>query len=577
MVRMTERGSRGRKKGPKGRGPAPEPGRVEPPRAQPAAGETWRDILLPATGGGKRWLLGALALAFLLRVWNIKGMFPVLVDESIYMRWTEIIVHQGNWFISLLDGKPPLTYWILAVPRFVTGADPLLQGRLLSVVAGLCSTVGVFAVARRLVPAEAGERAGLIAAHLYALFPWALLYDRLAYTEAWVNLMGVAVALTSIACFDREGGTWKRALAPGLALGLGLFTKQTVVLWAGVPAAAAFFLGRKHGGWLQRLAVIYLCGGLFLGLNALLTPEAPTLESHDAVLHHTGFFADPADLLEDPFLAAGKNSGLILSYIGAYLTWPAALAALASAVWLGMRGSFAPWLLVFGSLLPVTAEVFLLELMFPTRYPFSHFWPWLAIASAGAAAGWDWLGERAPEKRKLAAGLAAVVLCGPLVARDALMLGAPQAGLHPADVEGFLGDSAHVGYGIAEAAQMIENAADQHGGLVLLVDPVWGPPADALAAMLNRRHGIHVYEAWWTQLSPTHAIRPDGTAEIIRSHYERVSGGSVDFANAGPIYYATDTHYYPRQAVLTRQPDAQLVHSFPKPGGKHSIDVYRLR
>ena len=42
-------------------------------------------------------------------------MFPVLVDESIYMHWAEIIEHQGQWFISLLDGKQPLQYWVLAV------------------------------------------------------------------------------------------------------------------------------------------------------------------------------------------------------------------------------------------------------------------------------------------------------------------------------------------------------------------------------------------------------------------------------------------------------------------------------
>jgi len=37
-------------------------------------------------------------------------MFPILVDESIYLRWAEIIDHQGQWFISLLDGKQPLQY-----------------------------------------------------------------------------------------------------------------------------------------------------------------------------------------------------------------------------------------------------------------------------------------------------------------------------------------------------------------------------------------------------------------------------------------------------------------------------------
>jgi 4-amino-4-deoxy-L-arabinose transferase-like glycosyltransferase len=162
-----------------------------------------------------------LVVAFLLRVYHLLEMFPILVDESIYLRWAEIIDHQGQWFISLLDGKQPLQYWLLTVLRKVSDGDPLLAARLLSVVVGLLSTVALFALGKRL----AGERAGLIAAGLYACLPYALLYDRLAYTEAFVNFFGILIAYASIACFDRGGGSWRGTLAAGLALGLGLFTK----------------------------------------------------------------------------------------------------------------------------------------------------------------------------------------------------------------------------------------------------------------------------------------------------------------------------------------------------------------
>ena len=48
------------------------------------------------------------------------------------------------------------------------------------------------------------------------------------------------IALTSIVCFEKSGKSWARELAPGLALGLGLFTKQTALLFGAVPLAAAF-------------------------------------------------------------------------------------------------------------------------------------------------------------------------------------------------------------------------------------------------------------------------------------------------------------------------------------------------
>ena len=107
-------------------------------------------------------MAGILALGFTLRAYKLLSMFPILVDESIYLRWAEIIDHQGQWFISLLDGKQPLTYWILAVLRKISDVDPLLQGRLLSVFAGLLSTIGVFAIGRRLGGGSGGAAFGFL-------------------------------------------------------------------------------------------------------------------------------------------------------------------------------------------------------------------------------------------------------------------------------------------------------------------------------------------------------------------------------------------------------------------------------
>ena len=249
-----------------------------------------------------------------------------------------------------------------------------------------------------------------------------------------------------------------------------------------------------------------------------------------------------------------------------------ALAGLAGAVWLGLQGSFAPWLLVAGSLLPAVAEGFVLELMFPTRYPFPLFWPWLVVA---ALAGVALARERAPGKAWAPTAVIAILAAAPLY-RDARMIASPETGLHAADIEGFLGDHPHVGYGIAEAIDFLENEARTTGPFLLLTDPIWGPPADALFPYLNGRLGISVYEAWWTQLSPTHAILPQGPAEVLRSHYERVKAGSIDFSKVPRVFYVTDTHYYPKEAVHIRQPNAQLIASFPKKNG-NSIDVYRLK
>ncbi len=578
MSSSTPTSRRRKRRGEEAKTSAPVPtgagaARPQPPKSRPS---TWRSAFLPRENGLGKLLAAILAASFGLRIFNLLGMFPVLVDESIYMRWVEIIDHQGQWLISLLDGKPPLSYWVLALARMTFGGDPLWQARFISALAGTLSTWCVFAIARRLASEEMDDRGGLLAAALYAVFPWALLYDRLAYTEAFVNLAGLLTTLTAMVVFSREG-SWKVDAVAGLALGLGLFTKQTVLLFALVPAAAAYFLARGfERNWILRLASVYGIAAAFLGLNALLTPSGPLLETHDVVLHQTAFFAKPDDLLADPFFAARRNAPILLGFIGSYLTWPLAAAGAAAAVWLAKRGGFAPWLLLTASIAPLVAETFLLDINpFPTRYPFPHAWPWLAVAGAGGAA---WLRSRAESKRlpSIAVAALALVVCGPLVYRAGAMLSNPRSGLHWMDTNMFLGDSGHVGFGVREAVAFLEQQA-AGGPYVLLTDPVWGTPSDAMPPYLNERYGIRVYEAWWTQLSPTHEILPRGEAEVLKSHYERVSAGKVNFAAAPRVLYVTDTNYYPKAAVKIRQPNAKLLASFPKPGNRHSIDVYQLK
>lgn len=530
----------------------------------------------PQTPTGRKVLPVLLAAAFLLRVYHIREMFPILVDESIYLRWAEIIDHQGQWFISLLDGKQPLQYWLLALLRMVSDGDPLLAARLLSVVAGLLSTIALFALGKRL----AGEPAGLIAAGLYACLPYALLYDRLAYTEALVNLFGILIAYTSIACFDRGGGSWRGTLAAGLALGLGLFTKQTVLLFAFFPALAGLRLWQgPKPRLLIRLAVIYGIGFTFMAICWIAVPEAPTLASHDMVLHHPGFFISPGELLAEPFELVPGNAALLAGYIGSYLTWPLAIAALASAAFLAARRNAAGWVIFSLAVLPLIAQVFLLKLMFPTRYPFPHFWPWLMVVALAAAELWrnppEWL--KSGGRIKQAAGLAALTLGGPVLYQAGGMLAAPSSFLDAEDVKNFLGSGPHAGWGIREAIDYLGGEAKKNGGFVLLADPIWGPPSDALFPYLNHKHGITVHEAWWTQNSGTYPIFVNGKVELIKSHYERTSGGALDFRQVERVFYVTDTNYYNQQAVQTRQPGARLVASFPKPNGRDSIDVYRMK
>jgi len=301
------------------------------------------------------------------------------------------------------------------------------------------------------------------------------------------------------------------------------------------------------------------------------------LEAHDALVHSTRFFVPPHELLQDPFRVAPSNLRKLGGFVWHYLTWPAALAGLASLAYLAWRRAAGAWILASASLVPLLAQVFVLELMYPSRYPFPHFWPWLILLAWAGADAWRHWGASLEGSMKPAAPMVAgLLIAGPMLWQSAGMLRSPGEYLHPEDARNFLGLSAQAGFGVREAADFLI-AESRGGAFVLLTDPFWGPPADTLFAYLNERYGIRAYEAWWMQLSDGHVILPPGEAQVLKSHYERVERGTVDFSRAPRIFYVTDTNYNTRGAVQARQPGAQLVASFPKPGGEQFVDVYRLK
>src|SRR5215472_2325773 len=173
-------------------------------------------------------LTAIVATAALFRVFRLMSLFPILIDESIYMRWAEIIDHQGQWFISLLDAKQPFSYWIYALIRQAApDSDPLFGPRLVSACAGIGSVLLLFRLGRRL----AGARAGLLAALFYAALPFGVLYDRLGYTDALVNLSGIAITVVSVEYFSRTALSLRGTLLLGALLGIGFSIKSTFTLF----------------------------------------------------------------------------------------------------------------------------------------------------------------------------------------------------------------------------------------------------------------------------------------------------------------------------------------------------------
>src|SRR3989304_7919550 len=112
---------------------------------------------------------------------------PIFTDEAIYTYWAQVALHDpANRFISLEDGKQPLFIWIAAIfQQFIP--DPLIAGRLVSVFAGFGSLVGIYFLARLLF----SEKVAKLAAFLYVILPFALLYDRMALFDSLLTMLGI--------------------------------------------------------------------------------------------------------------------------------------------------------------------------------------------------------------------------------------------------------------------------------------------------------------------------------------------------------------------------------------------------
>src|SRR3989344_656812 len=167
-------------------------------------------------------ILVLLTLAyFFLRLYRIMSL-PIFTDEAIYVRWSQIARQDASWrFISLTDGKQPMFIWIaLNLMRVVK--DPLLASRLVSVFAGFATMIGLFFLGREIFK---NRWMGILSAFLYLIFPFALVYDRMALYDSLVGTFAVWSLYFEILLVRRL--RLDVALILGMILGGGVLTKTS--------------------------------------------------------------------------------------------------------------------------------------------------------------------------------------------------------------------------------------------------------------------------------------------------------------------------------------------------------------
>lgn len=238
-------------------------------------------------------LIVILAGGFGLRVWGISSGLPqsYVADEYDYVHKSIKMLKRGEfnprwWYYPSFKSYMTLgTYAAvyLAGTRAgrwqtvneITEEDMLYWGRFVAVVFGTGTIFLTFLLGRRLF----GNRAGLMAAALLAVFPSAVVQSQINKPDPILAFMTTLSVLVSYLYF-RKGGT-KLALASGLVIGVAMGTKYNGVLVV-IPFLLAVAL--RHGRRIFSEPDLYLGAGgsilAFLAVNPFLLADFARFLNH---------------------------------------------------------------------------------------------------------------------------------------------------------------------------------------------------------------------------------------------------------------------------------------------------------
>src|SRR3990167_121306 len=166
---------------------------------------------------------------FFTRLVNLK-LIPIFTDEAIYTYWAQVALNDpAQRFISLQDGKQPLFIWLgsiigiylLAKELFRASENPVMQS----------VNKQEIAKRRKREPRSIdrgnlfSEKVAKIAAFLYLILPFTLLYDKLSLFDSLLTMFGIYAVLLTVKMIKEP--KLDLALLNGLTIGAALITKSS--------------------------------------------------------------------------------------------------------------------------------------------------------------------------------------------------------------------------------------------------------------------------------------------------------------------------------------------------------------
>ncbi len=519
----------------------------------------------------------------LTRLTNLT-ILPIFSDEAIYIRWAQIIASDPTeLFIPLVDGKQPLFMWLNALTLKLFN-DPLISARIISVVAGGFTILGIFLIGRLLY----STFVGILAASMYIFLPFALFYERMALVDSLLNMFSVYVLLFSLLFFDNKLPRTICSVGLGLLMGCAFLTKSSALLFIILPPILAFLYTVRKPCQPSAISVwLYLCFSyvicFLLILPIFISKQAPIFEEGSKVFHKTGYFIGLQDMLSFPFnLWIGNLAAGIYFFIN-LLTLPIVVVVIFSCLTWFFNRDKRILVLIIWSFFPVVS-IILIARGFFSRYLFLCV-PMLAIMVAKsvvdfkefAAMAWSKLAGIEYQKHvsMVVFGISVVFLMAPPFSLDIKLLRNPvNAALNELDYELYISGE-NSGYGIMEIVEYLKKSSS--GGqkhVVLLIPAKMGNPDEGISVYLNKIPNIDIYVAWWWPQAPL--LSDELELKIVKSKYHRGKVGKYKIMPGDEVYFIYPFTTFPKEKFLEQNPQFRLIYALQKPGGKCSVDLYKL-
>lgn len=462
---------------------------------------------------------------FILRLPNLT-LQPIFADEAIYIRWSQIMKSEPTLrFISLQDGKTPLFMWTL-MPLLAFFKDPLFAGRLLSVISGFMTLLGVFSLSLVFF----NKRVALWAGFFIAITPIFVFFDRLSLVDSMFSAFTIwslfgALLLIRYTRFDL-------AMVLGFLIGGSILVKTPGYfnLFLLPTTLITFPWSQSHR--IKHLLRLFLCWGITILIaliiyNALrVGPGFDNLSSRnqDYLYPWTHIFISPIN----PLFPHLKD--ILFDWFPKMISWFVLLLVLGGVILSIVKKNLVAVSVLVWGLIPLFAESALIK-AFTLRYILFTVPPFIVLAGFFA----DFIVSKFKKHQLLTTELIILLVLGFSLNLNYNIITNPQKANLPKDERhGYLEDWT-AGYGFSEIAEFLKSES-KNGPIVVGTEGFFGTLPDGLWIYLDKASNVTVIG------SP-----PEISQEIRTASKEH------------PTYFVAN-----RSRVLTDPENTVLIKEYPK-------------